>query len=188
IVDEDVFVLHGDAGQEFVAVAETQGPPGSGSVALNVVDPVQYGLFGYVFADAGTPTLTTGRLRFPATQDYRFYFGSVLSNVYPRYSGPYRFWTYLINRAPEHRPATAPVNTEVSNEHIDIAGDVDEFTFSAAANTEFNALLQSTHQFQLEAARVGQDLFAMVSATEAADTAPLSQSSGRFRRPQSRTC
>ena len=187
IVDEDVFVLHGDAGQEFVAVAETQGPTGSGSIGLSIVDPVQYGLFGYVFADAGTPTLTTGRLRFPAAQDYRVYVSSVLSNVYPRYSGPYRFWTYLINRAPEHRPATAPVNTEVSNEHIDIAGDVDEFTFSAAANTEFNAFLQSTHQFQLEVARVGQDLFALVPGTEAADTALFAHATGRFQIPQSGT-
>src|SRR5436190_22787167 len=102
IVDEDVFVLHGDAGQEFVAVAETQGPTGSGLIGFSIVDPVQYGLFGYVFADAGTPTLTTGRLRLPAAQDYRVSVSSVLSNVYPRYSGPYRFCTYLINRAPEH--------------------------------------------------------------------------------------
>jgi hypothetical protein len=93
MVDIDEFVTHGDSGQEFVGVGETQGAAGSGSVALNVIDPVKYGLFGYVFADAGRPTLTTGRLRIPATHDYRFYFSSVLSNVYPRYSGPYRFWT-----------------------------------------------------------------------------------------------
>jgi hypothetical protein len=180
IVDQDEFIMHGDAGQEFVAVAETQGPPGSGSVALNVVDPVQYGLFGYVFADAGTTTLTTGRLRLPAAQDYRFYFGSVLSNVYPRYSGPYRFWTYLINRAPEHRSATGLVNTEVANEKIDIAGDVDEFAFSAGANTDFNAFLQSTHGFQLEVAPVGQDLFALVPGTEAPDTALFAHPTGSF--------
>ncbi len=179
IVDQDEFIMHGDAGQEFVAVAQTQGPPGSGSVALNVVDPVQYGLFGYVFADAGTPTLTTGRLRLPATQDYRFYFGSVLSNVYPRYSGPYRFWTYLINRAPEHRSAALPRNAEVADERIDREGDIDEFTFAANTGDEFNVFVQAPRAFQLELARPGLDPFALAAAVPT-DTALYLHSTGRF--------
>src|SRR5204863_373977 len=54
IVDQDEFVAHGEAGQEIVAVGETPGLPGSGSVALTVIDPVTRGFLGYVFADAGT--------------------------------------------------------------------------------------------------------------------------------------
>jgi len=186
IVDQDEFIMRGDAGQEFVAVAETQGPPGSGSVALNVVDPVQYGLFGYVFADAGTPTLTTGRLRFPATQDYRFYFGSVLSNVYPRYSGPYRFWTYLINRAPEHRSAALPRNAQVADERIDREGDIDEFTFAANTGDEFNVFVQAPRAFQLEVARQGTGAFALATAVPA-DTALYLHSTGRFSATQTGT-
>jgi len=179
MVDIDEFVVHGEAGQEFVAVAETQGPAGSGSVGLSVIDPVQYGLFGYVFADAGTPTLTTGRLRFPATQDYRFYFSSVVSNTYPRYVGPYRFWTYLINRAPEHRPATAPFNTEIANERIDREGDIDEFTFAANPGDEFNVFVQAPREFHLEVARPGLDPFALAAAVPT-DTALYLHSTGRF--------
>jgi hypothetical protein len=88
IVDLDEFVAHGTAGQEIVLVMEPLGPPGSGSVSLDVVDPTANTLFGYVFGDAGTPTLTTGRLRLPTSQDYRFSASSVTSNVYPRYRGP----------------------------------------------------------------------------------------------------
>ncbi len=104
IVDGDRFFARGTAGQDVVLVMETLGPRGSGSVSLTVVDTVAPDLLGYVFGDAGTPTLTTGRLRLPASHDYLFSVWSVTSNVYPRYRGPYRFWSYLINRAPEHRP------------------------------------------------------------------------------------
>src|SRR2546421_2265752 len=119
IVDGDYFFAHGAAGQEVVLVMETLGPPGSGSVSLTVVDTVAPTLLGYVFGDAGTPTLTTGRLRLPTSQGYLFSVWSVTSNVYPRYRGPYRFWSYLINRAPEHRPAAIPLGTELRGEKVD---------------------------------------------------------------------
>src|SRR5213082_2302650 len=150
IVDGDLFVAHGTAGQEVVFVMETLGPPGSGSVSLDVVDPAANNLLGYVFGDAGPPTLTTGRLRLPTTQDYRFSAWSVTSNVYPRYRGPYRFWSYLINRAAEHRPAAIPLGAEVRGETIDREGDVDEFTFSANVGDEFNAFVQASRAFQIE--------------------------------------
>src|SRR5207248_7142747 len=71
-VDGDRFFAHGTAGQDVVLVMETLGPQGSGSVSLTVVDTVTPTLLGYVFGDAGTPTLTTGRLRLPASHDYLF--------------------------------------------------------------------------------------------------------------------
>jgi len=185
IVDQDMFEVHGEEGQEFVVVAETPAPPGSGTVALSVIDPVKYGLFGYVWADAGKPTLTSGRLRMPATQDYRFYLGSVISNTYPRYSGPYRFWTYLINRAPEHRAAALPFNTPVS-ERIDREGDVDEFTFAATAGNDYNVFVQAPRAFHLELARPGVDPFALAAAVPT-DTALYLHSTGRFSAPQTAT-
>jgi hypothetical protein len=185
IVDVDEFVIHGEAGQEIVAVGETQGAPGSGSVALTVVDPSGPSLLGSVFADAGTPTLTTGRIRLPTTRDYRFSFGSVTSNTYPRYSGPYRFWSYSINRAPEHRGASAPFDTEVSNERIDKAGDVDEFTFVAGANSEFNVFFQSpgVGQLEIEPPLTG----AFTVGAHPGDTSLFAHATGRFHIDQAGT-
>jgi hypothetical protein len=73
------------------------------------------------------------------------------------------------------------VSTEVANEKIDIAGDIDEFAFAAGANTDFNAFLQSTHGFQLEVAPVGGDAFEIIPGTlNAPDTALFAHSTGSF--------
>lgn len=187
IVDLDEFIVHGQAGQEFVAVAETPGPPGSGSVALSVVDPVTNYFLGYVFADAGSSNaLTTGRLRLPATHDYRFTLGSVTSNQYPRYRGPYRFWTYLINRVPEHRAAPIPFDTEIGSERIDRAGDVDEFTFQATAGADFNAFVQAPRAVQLEVAPPIGPAFA-VASSQSSDTALFAHATSRFQITQAGT-
>ena len=179
-VDGDRFFAHGTAGQDVVLVMETLGPQGSGSVSLTVVDTVAPDLLGYVFGDAGTPTLTTGRLRLPASHDYLFSVWSVTSNVYPRYRGPYRFWSYLIDRAPEHRPAPIPRNVELTGEHIDREGDVDEFTFSANVGDEFNAFVQASRAFQIEVAPQGGPPFAIATA-DPSDTALFGRATGRFR-------
>jgi len=179
IVDGDRFFAHGSAGQEVVLVMETLGPQGSGSVSLTVVDTVAPTLLGYVFGDAGTPTLTTGRLRFPASHDYLFSVWSVTSNVHPRYRGPYRFWSYVINRAPEHRPAAMPLAAEVRGETIDRAGDVDEFTFAAAAGAEYNAFVQAPRAVRLEVAPVTGPVLAIATSSES-DTALFTHATGRF--------
>ena len=179
IVDGDYFFAPGGAGQEVVLVMETLGPRGSGSVSLTVVDTVTPTLLGYVFGDAGTPTLTTGRLRLPASQDYLFSAWSVTSNVYPRYRGPYRFWSYLIDRAPEHRSAAIPAGSEIRGEKIDRAGDVDEFTFEAAAGAEFNAFLQSSRAFQIEIARPPGPALASGTSVES-DSGLFAHATGRF--------
>lgn len=181
MVDFDRFVAHGDSGQEIVAVAETQGPAGSGPVVLDVRDPMANTVLGYVFAGAGASNLlTTGRMRLAGTRDYRFTVSSVISKAYPRYRGPYRFWTYVINRAPEHRLATIPFNTEIGNERIDRAGDVDEFTFGAASGDEYNAFVQGAGRtFQLEVAPQGGATF--VAATSLpSDTALFAHATNRF--------
>jgi hypothetical protein len=188
MVDIDYFTVHGQAGQEFVAVAETPGPPGSGSVFLNVIDPVAPDFLGYVFADAGTATpLTTGRMRLPATHDYQVILGSVTSNVYTRYRGPYRFWTYLINRAPEHRGAPIPFDTQIGSERIDRAGDVDEFTFVASPGADFNAFVQSSSRtVQLEVAPFTGPAFA-AAVSQTSDTSLFSHATSRFQITQAGT-
>lgn len=180
MVDLDWFHADGVAGQEIVTVVEAQGPAGSGSVGLNVIDQSTNQFLGYVFADAGTANrLTTGRMRLTGTHDYLFAFGSVTSNTYPRYRGPYRFWTYVINRAPEHRAAAIPFNTEIADERIDREGDVDEFTFQANAGDAFNAFVQAPRAFQVEVALVGGAAFAAGTAVPA-DTALFAHPTGRF--------
>ena len=185
-VDGDRFFAHGTAGQDVVLVMETLGPQGSGSVSLTVVDTVTPTFLGYVFGDAGTPTLTTGRLRLPASHDYLFAVSSVTSNVYPRYRGPYRFWSYLVNRAPEHRPAAIPLGTEVRGETIDRAGDVDEFTFSAAARAEYNAFVQAPRAVQLDVVGPSGQVLATTTSS-AADTGLFTHATGRFQVPAAGT-
>ncbi|PYP62694.1 MAG: hypothetical protein DMD37_09060, partial [Gemmatimonadetes bacterium] len=104
----------------------------------------------------------------------------MISNLYPRYRGPYRFWTYVINRAPEHRAPPIPFNTEIANERIDRAGDVDEFTFDAAAGDDYNAFVQGGGRtFQLEIAPQGGTTLASV-ASQAFDTALFAHATNRF--------
>ena len=180
-VDIDQFIAHGDAGDQIVAVAETPGPVGSGSVALNVVDPTTKTFLGYVFADAGTATsLTTGRMRLPSSGDYQFTASSVSANIYPRYRGPYRFWTYVVNPQPEHGAASIPFDREIANERIDRAGDVDEFTFQATAGGDYNAFVQgSSPTFQVEVALQGGATLA-IGSSEPGDTALFAHATNRF--------
>ncbi len=180
-VDADDFIMHGSAGQYWVTGVEALGPAGSGAVGLVVSGASDLSIVGLAGAVAGAPAVTTGRTFFPTTQDYRFTFRAITSNLYPRYTGPYRFWTYLINRAPEHRSAAITLNTEVAGESIDRPGDVDEFTFQAAAGTEFDVFFQAARQFQqLEVLAPGEQSIAVV-VNVASDTGLFERATGRFR-------
>jgi hypothetical protein len=183
--DLDWFSAHGVAGQEIVTVVEPQEPAGSGSVGLSVIDPVDNQFLGYVFADAGTANrLTTGRMRLAGTHDYRFAFGSVTSNTYPRYRGAYRFWTYVIDRAPEHRAAAIPSNTEIQSEAIERAGDIDEFTFQANPGDAFMAFLQSARPLQAEMALPNGPPLA-IAACQGSDTGLFARVTNRLQVAQS---
>ncbi len=188
MVDLDWFHAHGVADQEIVTVVEPDGPAGSGSVFLTVIDESANGFLGYVFADAGTANrLTTGRMRLIATHDYLFAFGSVTSNAYPRYRGPYRFWTYRINRAPEHRGASIPFDTEIRTERIDRAGDIDEFTFVANPGADFNAFVQSSSRaVQLEIAPPTGPAFAAAGSVTT-DTSLFAHATNPFQITQAGT-
>ena len=187
MIDLDLFHAYGVAGQEIVAVVEAQGPAGSGAVFLHVLSESGNNVIGTAFAIADTANRTTGRIRLTGTRDYPFVFGSITSNQYPRYRGPYRFSTYVIDRAPEHRAAAIAFNTEIGNERIDRAGDVDEFTFVGTAGTEFNAFVQGRGRtFQLEVARQGGESFALATS-QASDTGLFERATNRFRVTQAGT-
>jgi len=183
--DIDRFVTHGVAGQDFVAVAEALGPAGSGTLFLGIVDTATTELLGLSFAPAGmAASQTTGRIRLAAS-DYRFEFSPDFGNP-PRYQGPYRFWTYVIDPAPERIAAAAPVGSAVSGEAIDRAGDVDEFRLQGLAGDEFNVFLQAPHQFRIVVATgSGVPLAAVTAATT--DTSLFRWATGRFRLPQAGT-
>jgi len=178
-LDLDRFVVRGTAGQEVVVVGETLAPVGSGSVSFSLIDPAGPQFLGYVLADAGPPTLTTGRMVLPATREYELSVVSVISNIYPRYRGPYRFWSYAVNRGPEHRAAAIPTNTEITTEAIERAGDLDEFTFQANSGTAFMAFLQSAHQVQAEMAAPGGPALALATC-DVSDTSLFARVSNRL--------
>ena len=180
--DIDRFVAPGQAGQDVVAVAEALGPVGSGTLLLAMTEPSD--IFGATTAPAGlAASQTTGRIRLPVSGDYEFEVLSLFGNV-PGYRGPYRFWTYVIDRAPERIPAGAPIGSAVSGEAIDRAGDVDEFVLQAQAGDEFNIFLQAAHHFRLEVASGSGALIAATSAPML-DTSLFRWATGRFQVPQS---
>lgn len=146
IADIDEFVAAGVAGQQAVGWVEALGSAGSGTVSLIVTDPQSSNPLAFAYATAGAsgPLVLTGPFAFPGSRDYRFTLSPVMGFGGARYTGSFRFRFYTINPAPESVIATIAPNTVVVGEALDVGGDVDEFTFSAADGQEFNAFIQST--------------------------------------------
>lgn len=179
LVDVDTFVASGQAGEDLVAVVQATGPAGSGVVALHVSDQQTGDLLGSDVVNAGDPSPpTTGRFQLPATGNYRFELRSVSSKVFPRYQGPYRFWSYAISRVPEHVSANLVIGAEIDGEAIDRAGDVDEFSFQATAGDEFNGFVQSAAAVQLEVVPDSGAPVAIVASGP--DTGLYAAATGRF--------
>jgi hypothetical protein len=59
-------------------------------------------------------------------------------------TGPYRLYVYPVNPLPEHLAATIVPGDTVSGESIDVAGDVDEFSFSGTAGDDMDLIFQLT--------------------------------------------
>ena len=183
VADVDNFSTHGQAGQDIVVVPQPLAPAGAGQLFLLVIDSLSNNPIGYVANDPGNHSLsTTARIRLPSTGEYRFQLRGaegINSNVGPRYQGPYRFWSYAINRAPEHRSPVLTIGSVVTGERIDRAGDVDEFTFPAAAGAQYNAFIQSSRTVRLEVAPDSGLLFA-AALSNPADTGLYGAATGRF--------
>lgn len=165
LVDVDTFVAHGTAGQDIVVVAQPLDSARDQAIVLAVSDSQGINVLGATYEAVVFPYVaTSGRIRLPKTGDYRFDVFSVPNNLNPRYDGPYRFWSYAINPAPEQQPGTVPLGSEVRGERIDVAGDVDQFTFSAQTGALFNAFVQASRTVYLEvAADTGAALAAVFS-------------------------
>lgn len=181
IADVDVFTTQVQAGQAFVAVLEAPSEAGLGQLYLGVTDSSGAQL-GFGYFPSGTPAhVTTGRMvaRTTGTLQFRIQAAPFGGNGLPQFHGAYRFWTYAIHPAPEHRAAAIAFSSVIGGESVDKAGDVDEFTFTAAAGTEVNAFYQSAVPSHLEVALPSGLVLGRVSA--AADTSLFRQFTGRMR-------
>jgi hypothetical protein len=179
VADIDVFTAHLQAGQDFVVVAEAPAATGVGPLALAVWDSTE--TLGFAFFPTGVPAaVTTGRIHAPVADAYWFRFEAAGAGVggSRRFHGAYRFWTYTIEPAPERRSAAVPLATVIGGETLDRAGDLDVFTFSAAAGDELNAFYQSAVPSHLEIAPPSGLPIATVSAGP--DTALFGRNTGRM--------
>ena len=176
--DVDVFTALLQAGQDVVAVAEAPAVSGVGTLELSVLDSADFSPLSFALVTPGAPaSATTGRVHAATTGTYQFRFQAATGTGWPAFDGPYRFWTYTVNRAPEHRAAAIPFDTAVVDERFDRAMDVDEFTFSAAAGTEISGFLQSAVPAHLEIAPQSGAAIAAVAA--GSDTSLFARSTGR---------
>lgn len=184
--DVDEYVAAGQAGQEIVTLIDTLGPGVAGQIRQVLVEVVAPGAtdpFTASTALAGFPDeISAERVVLPTSGDYRFSVrGLGLDNH--RYTGQYRFRVIVIHRAPESIGAAAPLNTAVTGEAIDDAGDVDEFTFPGITGQWFNAFFQSSapSRLQLEVFGSATDPGPSRAFSNPADTSLFKNSTGRFR-------
>ncbi len=183
--DVDQFSMSATAGDEIVAVAE--GLAGAtGMMRLRLLDaPAGTALPTWYWVGGGGPTpVTTGAVLVPATGRLVFRFES--ESGQPAFAGAYRFWTYRIGRAPEQSAALLPASTVV-RERIERAGDIDEFTFQAAAGAEYSAFIESGREFTLQVAPQGGTPVAGAVDHVAGDTSLFSVSTGPFQVSQAGT-
>jgi hypothetical protein len=115
--DVDEFVFDGTAGQRVGIYSEV--------LSQDEYPMVVSGPAGPIAADSA------GITRLPATGRYRVRLAPYAPG-YPGSLGSYRVILYPVNPAPEQSPA-ALVDGQTTPEQIELPGDVDQFTFHAAA-------------------------------------------------------
>lgn len=178
--DLDIFETHGAPEQVFVGVFEALGAVGSGALSVSLTPlPSGGGRGGWVVGPGHPATETSGLIAIPSSGRVQFSFAAA-GGITPVYQGPYRFWTYVIDRAPEHRDAAVPLGTAILGERIDRSGDVDEFLFDLGAGAELNAFLQAPRAFHLDILPLGGAPLATVVDAAPADTSLFGASTGRF--------
>jgi hypothetical protein len=182
VPDVDDFVAAGRAGQYVGGWIEPLGPPTANTfVNMDVADSAASGVF---INRTGNGIGQTPRSLFVAgphrsNQDYRFTVPAPrLSNL--QYTGPYRFYAYEIDPAPESASGSLPVNSVV-NEAIDIGGDIDDFTFPATAGSEFNLFVQSSAARPVGASVISAIEGGASVGSVAVDTGMFDHATGRFK-------
>jgi hypothetical protein len=149
--------IQSDSGQAFAGPAAVSSPP-----------------------DGDLEQFASGALTIPTTGRYR-----VVVRGQSSYVGAYRFEILPIDRAPEHAAAALVSGDTVSNESIDHVGDVDEFTLSGTAGSEYNVFVEASGAAPHA---VTADVVSLpdFSATATPGGLPLLQNAtGRFRMPAS---
>ncbi|HXE83191.1 MAG TPA: hypothetical protein VN513_07665 [Gemmatimonadales bacterium] len=150
LVDADVFYTHGDSGQTIAAIVEPLGGIAAGALIMYVENPDSLMWLGYARDEGSKPLFTSGPLRLPKTQDYRFVVRGEATFDRARHLGPYRFWSYIVRPEPEHLSSAIVPNVELVGERIDYPNDVDEFTFQDTVGAEFNAFVESDRHFVIQ--------------------------------------
>lgn len=180
LVDIDDFTTSGNGDQILVLGIRALGA-GPEGVSLTFQDP-NLNILGGALGRPGEPGGLTGRVTLPLTRTYLVRVQNVVGAL-GRYTGPYRVWSYLVNRAPETRPAAVTVGQVVAGENIVRAGDVDEFRFNPPANTAFNVFMQSPEPaILLEALDTVGNVVGLVPSVPA-DTGLFAHATGGFLRP-----
>jgi hypothetical protein len=178
--DIDVFNGTGQPGQDVTFIAEAPGSAALGPVLIYVRDPQGVSVQGFAQVKAGDPAaVTTGRFTVPASGQFTVRIEAQSFGGIPRYQGAYRFWSYVINHAPESRPAAVTTGVEVTGESIDRASDVDEFTFTAAAGAEINAFIQAP-RFRILQVLSPAGVSVGSASSSAADTSLFAHETGRM--------
>lgn len=178
--DLDVFATQGAPGQTFVGVFEALGAAGSGALSVSLTPlPTGGGRGGWMVGPGHPATETSGLIAIPSSGRVQLAFAAA-AGVTPVYQGPYRFWTYPIDRAPEHRAAAVELGTAIVGERVDRSGDVDEFLFDLGAGAELNAFLQAPRAFHLDILPLGGAPLATVVDAAPTDTSLFGASTGRF--------
>lgn len=134
--DVDEFVIQGTAGQEWLVFAQSQR-----FLEVQLVENLTREVVSTTATHSRAATLeenSGGRVRLPRTGEYTL---RVFAPLPHEGSNPYRLRVDVVNRAPEGGGAALALGA-VAEETIGSVGDVDEFTFSAAAGQEINLLLQ----------------------------------------------
>lgn len=181
VPDVDTFVAHGDAGQELVGWIEALNSSGVYEVNIIVLDPASGHSLGGTFHGPNDPNPHLAVLPpLAASGDYVFRVPALRQSGFPEYVGPYRFRFYAINRAPETATSTMPEGVIVS-EALNIGGDIDEFTFPAAAGDYFNAFIRSATGFPISLVPLGQTEGGGPTVTDAADTSLFAHGTRRFK-------
>ena len=137
-IDEFAFTSAADADFNVFLQGSAQPP-----TQLEVIPPggSAFSLLQTVAGDTGLFQHGTGRFHVSPGGAFTLR-ASALTDRHITDTGSYRFYVYQVNPLPEHVASTITPGDTVSRESIDLPGDIDEFSFSAAAGAEFNLLFQ----------------------------------------------
>jgi hypothetical protein len=125
--DVDVFTVNGKAGTSYNLFAQTLGTSQRNLEKFDALD-ANGNIIASIQASPG-PNLTDGAGSGVFTAPANGQFSLRVQNLAGS-RGPYRFFVYPINTAPEIAPATFTLGDSITTETIGLPGDVDVFTMN----------------------------------------------------------